>query len=545
MRKARVIQRIDRERMARRLLVLVLMTIVSVLSGCSTGEDSLPCDLDPLCLRYLIAADIPILDPHRADSIQAGMIFSQIYDSLVRRDAESHGFLPGLATEWQVSADGLDYTFHLRRDARFHDGSKFDASAVAYNIERIFDPARANAYTRELLGPLAEYEILDDYTIRLTLAAPYAAFLDSLAQPFLGIASPAALGNYSELRHQFYLSGTGPFRLAQYLPGERAVLHRFDGYWDLTDSIDATTSALRRVEFVFTRADPSDAIASIGASFDIIDDISPAAAQNLVGNSHVSVLPTAVAGMSVQFLFNTGREHVEQRDVRLALLLATNRVAIIDQVFFGFSTVAWSPLSTNTGFAHTGYINAYELDLPSAQALLTSAGYMDTDGDGILERGGLPLSLRIVVPPWDRLPDVARQLQAQWRAVGVELTIEPVPGRTTLTDLIRSGEYDLVPVEQFGIDPQTLNRVFLNGARYSASRRPEPSLNNLIVNATQETDYERRRALIYEIQKQIMDEVLILPVREPLRLTAARADLRGLRFDAYGLYPLLRLVQAN
>lgn len=517
--------------------------VALALMGCGAGTADLACEQDRRCIRYGIAADIPVLDPHIVASAEAGIVFRQVFDTLIFRDPGTHEFVAGLATGWQVSQDKLQYTFDLRQDIYFHDGSRFDAAAVIANFERIYDAELSVSHARELLGPLSEVEILGDYTVRLKLASPYPALLDSLAQPFLGMASPAALDAYNTLRHQFHLSGTGPFGLVEYLPGERVVLQRFDDY-RVDPQIDVSPAGgeIDRIEFEIRRGGELDALVAMQQSLDVIDNVSPADAQNLAGNSSVQLLPVEIPGATIQFLFNTGRNHVDRRDVRLALLLATNRVAIVDQVYFNFSPVAWAPLAESTRYSHTGYVNRYATDLDAAQALLKAAGYADSDGDGILEHEGAPLSLSIVVAPWGGMPAVAGMLQRQWRAIGIDLRIEPVPGATTLDSMIRAGQHDLLPVENYGIDPQAINAIFLDRGRYASSRTPDTELNNLLLSTMQTADPDQRRSQVYAVQARIMDEVLILPIREPVRLSAARADLVGLRFDAYGFYPLLKNV---
>lgn len=521
-------------RFAYELLLLLL------LAGCGLETGGAPCAIDARCLRYGLSADIAILDPHYADLPEAGMIFRQLYDTLVVRGADSHGFTAGLATGWDISPDGQSYTFQLRQDVTFHDGTRFDAAAVAQNIQRIYSPEMPPGKARALLGPLSQYEIIDEFTIRLILSAPYAGFLDGLAQPFLGIASPKALEAYSDLRYQFHQSGTGPFVLEEYLPGERILLRRSGNYRLSPASADAPgADAIERVEFVILPAESRDTLSLLNDSFDVIDDIAPVDAQNLSANSRVRILPTAIPGLSIQFLFNTNRAHVGNPIVRRALLLATNRVAISDRIFYNFAPVAWAPLSESTGYSHTGFVNHFSYDLSQAQSLLAEAGYADSDGDGILERSGAPLELRIVVPPWRELPRVAAFLREQWRVIGVDLSIEPVPGNSRLEALIRSGEYDLLPVEIFGIDPSLLGEIVYDDALYRASRAPQAQLTDMLVRADQEADPQARRNLFYEIQSLMMNEVLVLPVQEAVRLTATRAGVRNLVFDAYGFNPLL------
>lgn len=521
-----------------RLATCVL--VVLLLSGCGSGAADLPCEADAQCLRYGLAADISILDPYHAEAAEAGMIFRQIYDTLVYRRADSHEFVPGLATDWDISPDGLVYTFSLRSDVVFHDNSRFDAAAVGRNIERIYDRSLPQSLARDLLGPLTQYEVIGDYSIRLILASPFPGLLDGLAQPFLGIASPAALESYDRLRFQFHQVGTGPFRLEEYLPGERIVLRRFDDY-RVVPAIYTPLSGdeITRVEFVLGAGREVDALSVLSESLDILDDLSPVDAQNLAGNSRVQVLPVDIPGLSAQLLFNTARAHIDSRTVRLALLLATNRVAISDQVYFNFSPVAWAPLSTSTGYSHTGYADKFAYDLSAAQALLADAGYDDSDGDGVVDRNGEPLTLGMVVPPWGGLPEVASILQQQWQALGVTLQIEPVPGRSRMRSLIQSGDYDLIPVDQYGIDPNVLAGVFIQDSHFGTSSAGNDELQNLLLGVMHTTEGRLRRTLVYDVQAQVMDDALILPIREAVRLTGARADLRNLRFDAYGFYPLL------
>ncbi len=513
---------------------------VLALAGCSLAERTISCEEDRRCLRYAISADIPVLDPHMSDLPEAGMIFRQIYDTLVYRDSESHQFLPGLALDWQTSQDGLVYTFHLRRDAAFHDGSAFTAAAIAQNIERIFHPDSGASLAKELLGPLQQYEILDEYTIRLRLFEPHAGLLDGLAQPFLGIASPEALQHYDGLRYQYHQSGTGPFMLDDYLPGERIVLRRFDGYIvDPPIYAPLTGEEIDRIEISIIDANDANPLSLLGISQDVIDDVSPAAAQILAGNSRVMLLPIEIPGQTVQFVFNTNRRHLSDRDVRLALLLATNRIAINDQVFFNTSPVAWAPLSESTGYAHTGFMDKFEFDLVQARALLIAAGFADSNGDGILDRAGHELALTILVPPWGQLPEVAALLKEQWRQIGIDLRVEPAPGKSQLSALIQSGEYDLLPVDNHGIDPGILGRISRNGSHYSGASAQYPVLNDMLVRAGRELDPSLRRNLYYEIQALLMKEVLLLPIREYVRLRAVSANVVALRFDAYGFYPLL------
>ena len=249
-----------------------------------------------------------------------------------------------------------------------------------------------------------------------------------------------------------------------------------------------------------------------------------------------------VPALASALLVNTARPPLDDKNLRRALLLATDRAAISDLITFNFSPIAWAPLSTSTGYTHTGYVGSFAYDLAAAKELIAAAGFADSDGDGFVERDGNALTLHMVVPPGDQLPQIAEALRRAWRSAGIDLRLEPVPGKSRLTELILSGEYDLLPIDAAGIDPVILGQVFADDSPYAASRAPHPRLSQLLLQAEREIDRQLRRERYYELQALLMNETLILPLREPLRLTATRAAVKNLRYDAYGLYPLLHNV---
>ncbi len=526
--------------MQRLYTVVLAVGIVLFLGGCAGDRNRAPCQQDNRCVRYALTADFPILDPHIAELPEAGMIFRQIYDTLVYRDSRTKAFLPGLARSWDRSSDGLVYTFHLRDDVHFHDGLAFSAASVAANLDRIIDPSIVSRRARSLLGPFSHYEILDARTIRLYMHSPFAPLLDSLAQPFLGIASEEALAAYDNLRYQFHQVGSGPFVLEKYLPGDRIVLRRFELYATNVGIYSPLSGGEAQViEFYIAGEQSATSQQILSEPFDILDEVAPEAVTNLAGNSQIQVMPIEIPGQTVQFLFNTRREHVNDPEVRRALLLATNRVAIANKIYANFSPVAWAPLSVASGYAHTGFVNELSFDLGLAQELLAQAGYQDLDRDGVLERAGAPLRLSVLIPPWGQLPEVAEFIREQWRQIGVQLEVDSVPGFARLAEKIQEGENDLVAIEAYGLDPAILGNIFSDQSLYSRSRMADEALNGLLLNAAETQDPSARRSQYYDIQAYLMTNALVLPIRENVRLRLARANARDLRFDAYGFYPLL------
>ncbi len=152
-----------------------------------------------------------------------------LYDQLVRFD-ENLTIQPELATSWEVSEDGLTWTFNLRDDVTFHDGTPFNAEAVKFHIERLLDPEWASP-NRSLWDHITAVNVVDDYTIQLTTAEAFGPMLNYLAHGSGGIASPTAVEQFGK---DFVENpvGTGPYRLESFTPGVELVLAANEDYWN-------------------------------------------------------------------------------------------------------------------------------------------------------------------------------------------------------------------------------------------------------------------------------------------------------------------------
>lgn len=518
----------------RRWLVSLLIVILSLTACSGDGQQQQQTPLN----RIIYGLTLPPsgIDPHINSSSELGVPLRQVYDTLVYRDPTTKEFVPGLAT-WAISPDGLIYTFKLRQGVTFQDGTPLNAQAVGTNLDRVTNPETASQKAVFLLGPYVGYEIVDDYTIRLQLSEPYSPLLDSLSQIYLGIASPKALAEYSLERYQFHQVGTGPFEFVEYVPGDRIVLRRNPDYaWGPSFYKPGN---LDEIEFrFFTDAATRSAGLESGAA-QIMGELLPTDARALTANSAVQLVPQPIPGQPLQFLFNTNRFPTDNRLVRQAILYGTNRNSIIDAVFQRFSPVAWGPLSANTLFFSRDMIGLYAQDTAQAQSLLTSAGFQDSDNNGYLDINGVELQVTVIVPPWGLIPQVAQLLQDQWRTIGIRANLEPVPTRNTLIEAVKTGEYNLVAFYTFGLDPSFLNQFFLSDSLDNWTGYANPDLDNTLREAERQTDPNVRQNLYALAQRLIMDEALILPIRDYVNLNAASANLQGLSFDSYGWFPLL------
>lgn len=516
----------------------ILLLVVIVVSACLPDVSSRTPGSNRIV--YGLTLQPSGFDPHINRSAELGIPLRQVYDTLVYRHPESKEIVPGLARDWAVSEDGLVYTFNLRDDVKFHDDTPFNAGAVAATLDRITAPETASQWAAFLLGPYSHYEIDGDYAIRLILDEPFAPLLDSLAQVYLGIASPTALADYSTNRYQFHQVGSGPFVLDEFVPGDRLLLKRNQDYtWGPEFYLPPTEKSVNEIEFRFFTDPPTRALALESGEAHIMGELLPTDARVLTGSSAVQLIPQSVPGQPLQFLMNTRRFPTDNRGVRQALIFGANRNAIIDAVFQQFSPVAWGPLSANTLYYDRSLQGVYALDINQAQALLQNAGYSDNNNDGYLDIGGVDIQVDVIVPPWGLNPEVAELLQDQWRTIGVRAVLNTVPTFGALLDAVSSGDYNLVAFNTFGFDPVLLNDFFMGDGANNWSGFASDELDSLLIDAMRQTDSGQRRGLYARAQQIIMNEALILPIRDHVNLNASSASLAGLAYDSYGWFPLL------
>ncbi|MBC7870927.1 MAG: hypothetical protein H7Y09_08820 [Chitinophagaceae bacterium] len=527
--------------MSRKNILLVLVTFSFFLTACSSAE--VPAAQNSITYGLTL---IPSgFDPHINQSTELGIVLRQVYDTLLYRDPQTNEFVPGLSTEWTISDDGLIYTFMLRQGVTFHDGTAFNAEAVAVNLDRIVDPATASQKAFYMLGPYTSYQIMDNYTIRFILAEPYTPLLDALSQVYLAMASPAALAQYTSNTYQFHQVGTGPFRFVEYLPNDRIVLSRNEDYtWgpSFYQPIAQDGSAIDEIVYRFFTDEVTRALALQSGEAQVMGELLPSDARALSANSQIQLLTTDIPGAPLQFLMNTQLAPTDNLVVRQALLYATNRNGIVDTVYQGFSPVAWGPLSASNPFYNGNVVGTYDYNPQTARDLLSQIGYVDTDENGYLDVGTGDLEITLIVPSWGLLPEVSLLIQDQWREIGIKAVLQPVPGFAALSDAVTTGEYNLVAFDTPGIDPAFLNDYYLTGAVRNWMNYSNPELDNLLISAVRERAVPTRRGYYAEVQRIIMNEALILPIRDYVNLNGASASIGGLQFDPYGWFPLLNNV---
>ncbi|MFT4247224.1 MAG: ABC transporter substrate-binding protein [Pseudomonas sp.] len=376
-------------------------------------------------LVYATDREPTCLDPHVQGDMPQVFVARQFLDSLVSMDA--HGRIqPWLARSWEVSEDGKAYTFHLREDVRFHDGSAFTAEAVKANLDHMADPrtqsSTAGGYIRQYLRT----EIVDAHTATVYLDSPYAAFLEVLAQGFLGIQSPAALKRSREVNCQQPV-GTGPFKVERWERQNQVVLVRNPDYaWAPPYARHAGPAYLDRIVWKFI-AEPSVRFASLQAGeVDVIDSLPPEAHKPARANPELSLLVANRPGNPTNGTLNLTRAPFDDIRVREAFVRSADIDGALASVFFGEFPRAGGPLSAGTPFYSPDFEHAADYDPARANRLLDAAGWERRDAQGYRSKDGRRLTVHVLMRNQTAPSEQTlwEQVQATARATGFDVRLD-------------------------------------------------------------------------------------------------------------------------
>jgi peptide/nickel transport system substrate-binding protein len=520
-------------RCSRFLAAGISLAAILLAAGCT------PSATEPPTLHYGLTLAPTGIDPHLNASSELGIPLASVYDTLVFLDPETGQFVPGLAERWEISPDGLAYTFHLRGDVVFHDGTPFNADAVRANLAYTLNPDNHSQKAASMLGPLESVEVLDEHTVVLHLSDPFAPLLDSLSQVYLGMASPAALDQWGPAEYSFHQVGTGPYRFVEYIPNDHLTLERNPDYAWGPSLYRAQQATIERIVFTFYESEPTRALALQGGEVDVVGEVPPRDAARLAASGDFTLTPVAIPGQPLEYFFNTRQPPTDDLRVRQALIFAVDRDSIVQTVFGTYSPVAQGLLSTVTpGYASGPEFAAFDLD--EARRLLREAGWEDHDGDGKLDREGQPFSLALVAPNWGSNPEVAQLLQAAWEDLGAEVSLQVAAGFGPLREIQAAGAYNAIGLNFFGTDPDQLRAFYASDGLYNWSGADDPEIDSLLDEASRlPLDPTLRTERYRQLAARVRENALVLPIRDYVDLVVSSNRVQGLRFSAQGWFPIL------
>jgi len=448
-------------------------------------------------LTIALQLEPPHLDP---TSAAAGAIdsvlYANVFEGLTRFGADG-AILPGLAESWEVSGDGLTYTFDLRDGVTFHDGTAMDAEDVKFTLDRARAEDSANAQ-KALFEDIAEVTAPDPQTVQITLAQPNGALPFNLAWGDAVIVAPESIDAIKQAP-----VGTGPFRFEEWVQGDRIELARYAEYWGAAPALEAAT-------FKFI-SDPTAAFAAMMAQ-DIDAFAGYPAPENLPqfeADPRFQVLVGSTEGETI-LAMNNGQPPFDNALVRAAVAHAINRQDIIDGAMFGLGT----PIGTHFAPHNPDYLDLMDFspfDPEKARALLAEAGFAD----------GFTTTLKL--PP----PSYARRggeiVGAQLRAVGIETEITNLEWAQWLEEVFRGKDFGLTIVSH--TEPADIN-IYARPDYYF--QYDNPDFQALMKELSATSDMAARTELLHQAQRMIAEDHVNAYLFQLAFPTVADARLRGL-----------------
>jgi peptide/nickel transport system substrate-binding protein len=476
------------------------------------------------------------MDPQKSGLAATGRILANAFDPLVWRFPDDDTFYPGLAETWEVSEDGLEYTFHLRKDVKFHNGEVFDANAVQFTFERINDPANATLAT--VPRGYKRVDIVDQFTAKVVFDTPYAPFLTLIAA-----------GNWRILAPEFAESnpegmgltppGTGPFVITEYVANSHVTLQRYDEYnWAPEKYFGRQGPALLEgIDWrIIAEASTRGATLESG-EVDLIEEIVPAQYETLKSNSALKVYEQGTLGCPRSVQLNCTKAPTDDKLVRQAMNYAVDRKVITDVIFRGTVPVAYGPLEPLTPGYNPEVENYYPFDKDKANELLDQAGWVK-DGD-FRKKDGQTLTALFIYQANNNFDEPAQVLQSQFREVGIDLQLTSESNPTVFNTYNR-GDQNLGDIFWWGADPESLYSLYHSSqikSGFNWSHYTNPELDALLEEGYVENDEAKRMELYKKAQVLIMDDAVFIPIWGKMQLMAGKTQVTGWKYTM-NVYPL-------
>lgn len=341
----------------------------------------------------------------RAADRTAGNASWPLYDSLLFLTVDGE-LVPALAEDWEISDDGLEYTFFLRQGVTFHNGEVFNADAVVATWE--FGKDEGNDYAAQY-SDVVEIEVIDEYTVKLITEAPNPLFLTLLADNW-GIIPPAYMNEVGIDAFAQAPVGTGPFIFVERRPGDRIIYEANPNYWN------PGQPKLAQVTFRVIPDSTTRVAALRSGEVDVINRLSADEAMLLATNDNVTIVSypnDRVYYVAFKNVNNGIGTPIENQLVRQALNYAVNRPGIIQGIFAGEAAlISGFTVSTNLGYDPS--IEPYPYDPDRARELLSEAGFPD----------GFEISMGCPTDAYPSINEVCLAIQRDLSAVGVEVSLE-------------------------------------------------------------------------------------------------------------------------
>ena len=439
----------------------------------------------------------PSLDPTTGGAAAAirSVTYDNIFEGLTKID-KTGAVQPLLAKSWDISADGLTYTFHLQEGVKFQDGTPFTADDVKYSLDTARGEKSVNAQ-KQLFAKIASVDVVDPNTVKVTLSGPQGDFLYDM-----GWGDAVIVSQKTAATNATNPVGTGPYRFSDWVKGDHVTLIANSDYWGTKPSIEKAT-----IKFI---SDPTAAVSSILAGdVDVFGGFpAPEALEQIKADPRFQVVVGSTQGETV-LAWNNGKAPLDNIKVREALAHALDRKSIIDAAQFGYGT----PIGSFFPPGDPAYIDLTSIsnfDPAKSKQLLADAGVKD-------------LTLSLKLPPAQYARAAGPVIQQEFADIGVKVDITNVEWADWLQNVFTNKDYDLTIVSH--VEPNDFGAFAKDGYYFNYN---SPTYKKIIEDLGNTTDPAKQTELKQAAQKQLANDFAAGFLFELPNITVANKDLKGI-----------------
>jgi oligopeptide transport system substrate-binding protein len=492
-------------------------------------------------LRLPGGSDPRTLDPAQVNDTNAGEYVAEIFSGLVSLD-QNLKVVPDIAERWEVSDDRMTYTFDLRKEVKFHDGRPVTAQDFKYSIERAANPATLSPTAENYLGDIVGVEdklnrkaaevggvqVIDDYTLKITIDAPKAYFLAKLTFPTAYVVDK----NNVERGGRTWTdkpNGTGPFKLQEYTRAQRIILAKNENYYgDVKPKVD-------EVDFILAGGSAMTMYENgdLESVYVTISDIERVSDPNSPLNKELYIGPSLSTGFIV---FNTRKPPFDDPKVRQAFALAIDRQKVIDVIFHKMPLVASTILPPGMpGYVEPANPPAY--DPAKAKQLLAQSKYAgklpDITWTTIGAGGSAAQDVQVMVGMLQDNLGARISIQQTDDASFFSTIDDPAKNPYQMFDIGWSADY---------VDPQNfLAILFRTGSTQNWANYSNPDADKLLDQAAVEKDTATRLKLYQQVEQMILTDAPVIPFSHSREYWLTKPYVKGMVYPPM-IIPRLKYV---
>ncbi|MDC7126573.1 MAG: ABC transporter substrate-binding protein [Spirochaetales bacterium] len=499
----------------RKAATLLMITIILMLfMGCKkttveNGSDKISANQKLSTggtIKISVSSEPDSLDPMLSAATDTSSIMMNVFEGLLTFN-EKGEFIPALAESYNISDDGLTYSFRLKKGIKFHDGTDFSSKDVKYTYEKLAGLNGDEPLNKTISQLLATVETPDDYSVNLILKEKNAGFI---TKTIISIVEK----DYSQ--NSTNPVGTGPFEFVEYIPGQKIILKRYSEY----KTIKSRIPTIDRVEFkVMTDSNARlMALKSGDLNITLID------ARNVKALKDDYTIIQGPQNMVQVMGLNNKVEPLNNVKVRQAINYAINKEDIINVVQEGNGTKLDSFLSPSMGmYFNNNLQNTYTTNIEKAKELLTQAGYPDG------------VTFTITVPSnYQTHVDTAQVIKDQLSKAGITANIKLVEWAQWLDGVYKKSEYQATIIGHSGkLDANDFLNRFDSKYPRNYFNFSDPDYDKLISEAAAATQLDERVKIFKECQQMLVDEAASVFIQDPSVIYAMSKNITGMK-----LYPV-------